>query len=413
MSLRLAASTDNPDGDATVPASKSLPLLIEATRLGKVLAAGASARDLERRLPHEEVAALKASGLLAARIPAKHGGPGLDWLDTSRIVLALSRGDPNIAQSIQPHLTILEQVAADGSDLLQHRIFTSVLAGKLIANAAAERGGAFYGDIATRLTADPKGGFRLDGRKYYSTGSLFADTLYVTALNEAGKVVAVLFPRDREGVTILDDWNGLGQRTSASGTVELTGVRVSEDEIIRPPSPAERRWHVQAAAQLIHVAIDSGIALAALDDAIHLARSRGRTLRESGVERAVDDPYVLQTIGELSAAASGAVAILERSAGFVDRAARAFFTATATEADFVAGSIAVAEAKIVSTEAALRNGEKLFLVANASGTDRALNLDRHWRNARTHTTHDPIAYKYKFIGDFLLNGRAPPSSVKI
>lgn len=83
------------------------------------------------------------------------------------------------------------------------------------------------------------------------------------------------------------------------------------------------------------------------------------------------------------------------------------------EAPFVEASIAVAQAKIIATEAALRAGEKLYLVANASGTDRALNLDRHWRNARTHTTHDPVAYKFKFVGDYLLNGRAPPATAKI
>lgn len=411
MTLRLATVSD---GAAPLTSSKGVALtpVDEARRLGRLFSEEAAARDLERRLPHAEVAALKASGLLAGRIPVEEGGLGLSWLETARVVVEIARGDPNIAQSIQPHLTILDLIRSDAGPQLRRSVFSAVAAGGLIANGAAERGGRFFGDIATRIR-ESHDGYLLDGVKYYSTGSLYADLLFITALDEDDAAVALIFPRDRAGATILDDWNGFGQRTSASGTIELAAVTINEDEIIRSPRAFDRRWHQQAAAQLIHVAIDTGIALAALDDAILLARSRGRPLRESGVAQSVDDPYVQQTIAALSVAAHGAQALMERAGRFVDIAADAHFAGGATEADFIAASIAVAEAKIASTTAALDNSEKLFQVANASGTDRLLGLDRHWRNARTHTTHDPLSYKFKFIGDWLLNGRAPPTTVKI
>ncbi len=410
MSLRLAASATKAGTGAT--RDEAAAPLEEARRLGRLFTAEAAARDAERRLPHAEVAALKASGLLAARVPVEEGGLALSWLETARILTELARGDPSIAQSIQPHLTITEQVRSDAAPVLRRQVFAAIVAGQLIANGAAERGRGFYGEIATRLR--PAGtGFQLDGVKFYSTGSLFADLLYITALDDDDSVVSVIFPRGRAGATIVDDWNGFGQRTSASGTIELSAVAVSADEIIRGPQATDRRWHLQAAAQLIHVAIDTGIAHAALDDALALARNRGRQLKESGIAASVDDPYVQQAVAGLLVAFHGAEALMERAARLVDVAAEAHFAGTATEADFVAASIAVAEAKIASTTAALENSEKLFQVANASGTDRTLGLDRHWRNARTHTTHDPLAYKFKFIGDWLLNGRAPPSTVKI
>ncbi|WP_182086280.1 acyl-CoA dehydrogenase family protein [Aureimonas sp. ME7] len=390
--------------------ARATALLAEARRLRASLAEEAGARDAERRLPYAAMAGVKAAGLHAARVPVSDGGAGATWGETAEIVLELARGDPNVAQALQPQLAITEIIRADASPEQRRRWFGRMLAGELVTNAVAERGGAFYGDIDTRLLATADGE-RLEGVKYYATGSLFAEHLYVTALDGTGAATSAIVPIDREGIEVEDDWNGMGQRTTASGTVRLGAVAVAPAE--RMPLPAGRRWHGQSSAQLVHVAIDVGIAFAALDDAILLAHSHGRTLRESGVGPAVEDPYVLQAIGDISVRAEGAAALVRQAATRVDAAADAFFADGGEDALFVAASIAVAQAKILATEAALAASEKLYLVANASGTDRSLNLDRHWRNARTHTLHDPVAYKFHFVGDHLLNGRAPPVTAKI
>ncbi|MFB2552579.1 acyl-CoA dehydrogenase family protein [Ensifer soli] len=392
--------------------AKGEALVAVAKTLRDQFRVDAAKRDLDRIIPHEELAALKASGILSARIPASHGGPDLPWTDVARIFYDLSRADPNIGQAIQAHTAIIEILRIDAPEPIRRRIFDHVLAGGMITNAVAERHVAFYGDIGSRLLRTAQG-YRLRGRKYYATGSLFAEDLMITARAEDDRIATIVIPANRAGLVIEDDWNGMGQRTTASGTVALNDVAVSGDEVFFAPPAAERRWHVQAAAQLLHVAIDAGIARAAYEDALELARRHGRTLRESGVAAAVEDPYVLAAIGDLSTESVVAEAITLRAAGIVDRACERFHAGTVTEADLSEASIAVAEAKIVTTRAALKNGEKLYEVANASGTDRSLNLDRHWRNARTHTTHDPLAYKFRFIGDYRLNGRAPPATVKI
>ena len=99
----------------------------------------------------------------------------------------------------------------------------------------------------------------------------------------------------------------------------------------------------------------------------------------------------------------------------LDLAAQAIFaSAPSSDAEvervLVDASIAVAKAKIISTKAALRAAERLFEVGGASGVARKFNFDRHWRNARAHTTHDPLAYKFRVIGDHLLNDRKPPNT---
>jgi len=400
---RADADASPTTGEALVSAAKTLRnrFRVEAAK-----------RDIERIIPHDEMAALKNSGLLSARIPVAYGGPGASWKDVARIFYELSRADPNIGQAIQAHNAILEILRADAPEPIRRRVFSHVLAGGMITNAVAERNVAFYGDITSKLVRSG-GGYRLRGRKYYATGSLFAEYLSISARAEDDRVATIVIPSSRAGLVIEDDWNGMGQRTTASGSVKLDDVAVSADEIFHSPPAVERRWHLQAAAQLLHVAIDAGIARAAYEDALSLARKHGRTLRESGVAAAVEDPYVLHAIGDLSVESVVAEAIFLRAADAVDHAADRFFAGVVTDGELAEASIAVAEAKIVTTRAALKNSEKLYEVANASGTDRALNLDRHWRNARTHTTHDPLSYKFRFIGDYRLNERAPPAGVKI
>lgn len=407
MSLPLARNM----GEGASPKSGEA-LLATAKCLREQFRVDAARRDLDRIVPHAELALLKQSGLLAARIPAADGGPGASWKEIAQVFYELSRADPNIGQAVQAHTVILEILRADAPEAIRRRIFDHVLGGGMITNAVAERNVAFYGDGRSQLLRATDG-YRLRGRKYYATGSLFAEYLFITARADDERTATIIIPADRRGLSIEDDWNGMGQRTTASGSVVLDDVAVPASEVFFSPLAGDRRWHVQAAAQLLHVAIDAGIARAAYEDALSLARRHGRTLRESGVASAVEDPYVLQAIGDLSVQSVVAEAIYLRAADSVDHASDRHFAGLASEREFAEASIAVAEAKIATTRAALYNSEKLYEVANASGTDRSLNLDRHWRNARTHTTHDPLSYKFRFIGDYRLNERAPPSTVKI
>ncbi|RDJ22429.1 dehydrogenase [Bosea caraganae] len=387
------------------------PLLLRAEEFATQFRKTAAERDLERRLPKEEIAALAAGGVLTGRIPRCHGGPELDMTETVRIFLALAAADPNIAQAILPHYCVIEELRLYGSEEQQRRYFELMLRGHVFANAHAERGGKLIGDLSTELRADGEG-FRVSGTKYYSTGSLFADHLFVSAVGHDGEKVMLILPTDRPGIELVDDWEGMGQRTTASGTVILKDVAVGREEVIADRGWRKTRTHFGPFAQILHAAIDAGIARGVLPDAVAYARDGARPLPEAGVVHAVDDPYVAHTVGEIAVLAHSAEAMVERAAVITERAARAFFAGSADEAVLGAASLAVAEAKAVATENSLRASEFLFRIGGASATTRKRNFDRHWRNARTHTVHDPVAYKYRAIGIYHLKGTLPPPSGK-
>ena len=393
-------------------------LLASARTLSTLLAADAARLDAERALPHEAFARVRASGLLAARVPRHHGGAALSYQALSRISILLAKGDASVAQALLPHHASVEAIAVQATSDQRERWFGQVVReGAVFAGAIAERGTRFRTDIRTRLVPQGPGRWQLDGRKFYSTGGLLADLLRVVALAPDKQPVCVVVPRTRPGITLADDWDGMGQRATASGTTEFVGVPVAEDEVMpRHGSAAEPCSHAGAAEQLMHCTVEAGIALAVLDDAVAWAREGARPVRESGVERSVDDAYVQHPVGRIAATAHAAEAMVARAAAAVDRAAQAWWAgqlpAAALDMLGVEATIAVAEAQAVATEAALRAAEQFYEIGGASATLRRHNFDRHWRNARTHTTHDPVAYKYKAVGAYHLSGARPPDALR-
>jgi len=390
-------------------------LVATASSFAKALAVGAAERDATRTLPHEQMRLLRKTGLLACRNDSASGGADASFPELAEIMLHLATGDPNVAQSIQPHFFLIEQLRLDGTPAQRAKAFVDVANGAIIANAFAERGNKLVGEIKTTLTRDVNA-YRLNGTKFFSTGSLFADYLYAPAIMEDGTQVISIFPRQRVGVEVLDDWDGMGQRTTASGTTILKDVVIASDEIIFLSRLKQRRTYLGASAQLLHTAIDVGIAKAALADAIAYG-PRARPVPDSGVQSAKDDPYILHVIGEMTVILHSAEAMLLRAADILDRAARAQLAngvdSPSLDRLLAESSISVAEAKASANGACLQICEMMFRVGGASMTLRSHNFDRHWRNARTHTTHDPVAYKYKAIGNFYLNGRYPDISTKI
>jgi alkylation response protein AidB-like acyl-CoA dehydrogenase len=385
-------------------------LLRRAASISKQIALGAAERDLATAIPYQEYQAIAESGLLAARVPVEFGGPEVSFAELARVFVLLAEGDPNLTQAVLPHACLADKLRIYATRQQQEKFYAEMLQGRLITNANAERGGKL-GDIATCVT-EKDGEFRLDGQKYYCTGSAFADAFFILSATEGGGRAYAIVPRDRPGVTILDDWDGMGQRTTASGTVIFSGVVVGSDELIRLEQFGKRSTYEGAMAQLLHSAIDAGIALAALGDAVAYGRNGARAVPESGVARAGDDPYVLHAVGEMAMNAHASVALVERAGGALDAATHAFYHHASPGQSLAEASVAVAEAKMMAEHASLYVSEMIFRVGGASATSRARNLDRHWRNARTHTTHDPVAYKAKIVGDFYMNDRPPPISTK-
>jgi len=384
-----------------------------AAKVGALIGESASHRDLERVIPTVEAGLVRQHGLQAVRVPRDYGGPEICFAEFAEIMFQLAAGDPNLAQSLQPHFVLLEWIRDQGTPQQREVIYKRVLAGDIITNAIAERGTKTPGDFSATLTAEGNG-YRISCTKFYCTGSLVADGLYILANTEDGGMALAVTSKDRDGIEIVDDWDGMGQRTTGSGTIRFNNARFEAEDVIKLKNWGQERSYIGAASQLAHAAIDAGIAEAALRDAIEYARTKARPVYESGVARATDDPYVQHSVGEMSVMVNSARAMLTRSANILDCViAKSDSGREERDQGYIEASIAVAEAKAASNEASLRVTEMLYRVAGASATLRKYNFDRHWRNARTHTTHDPVAYKYRAIGDFLLNQKAPPISTKI
>lgn len=383
-----------------------------AADLAADFAPGAAERDRTRTLPHEQLDQLAASGLLAITVPQEFGGAGLAPSTVAEVIRILATADPNIAQIPHSHFVYVNLLRLAATPEQLDRYSRALLTGARIANAQAERNGPTAADIATTLT--PAGDdFRIDGTKYYCTGSLFADVLAVlTRLNDPedesgladGQYIAFL-PANTTGVRIVDDWDAIGQRTTGSGTIHFDGVRVQRSQIVPRAGAVYAPSGYGAFAQLMHAAIDAGIARGALDAAAAFARQHSRPWFEAEVKRAIDDPLLIQRFGELGVIVRSAEATLAVAGAAVDAAV----TDERGSRDLAAeASLAVATAKIVTDRAANEVSSALFEVTGTRSTAAGLNLDHFWRNARTHTLHDPVRWKFQHIGRALLHGTPPP-----
>jgi alkylation response protein AidB-like acyl-CoA dehydrogenase len=320
--------------------------------------------------------------------------------------------DPAIAQVPQAHFLFVDVLSVWGDRQQQARLFGSVLAGGRLGNGLAERGGQHAQDLKTRVHVCGTG-LQLQGRKYYCTGAITARWIGVSALDEDGHLVLAFVERNAPGVTVDDDWDVMGQRATVSGTATFDDVPVDPALVI----PYERAFQVPqqlgARAQLVHAAIQVGIAGGALRDAGDFVRTRARPFFEAArsgwADRASEDPHVIGRFGRLATRVRAAEALLAAAAATLDEVSRQPRDA----ADAARGSIAVAEAKAFASEVAVEVASDLFSLAGASAADRRYDLSRHWRNARTHASHDPVDWKYHHVGNYLLNSVVPPNHGQI
>lgn len=378
--------------------------LARADAVRELLAAEAAERDRQRRLPAAEVELLSSEGLLAITVPREFGGAGVQLQTLAEVMAVLAGADPNVAQIPQSQFVYLELARQVGTAAQRELLFGEVLDGRRIANAQSEAGSKTVADIATSLRRRPDGDFILEGRKFYCTGSLLAHWLTVLAKDEHGRTQVAIVPRDADGVSVIDDWAGMGQRTTASGSVELDRVTVPGELVIAHHRMFERPQVYGARAQLLHTAIDVGIADGALEDALEFVRSAARPWFEAGVERAAEDPLLIQRVGELAIGVRAARALLGDAARTIDGVQRAGVDGPGS----ARASIAVAAAKAFADRVSVETASALFELGGTRAAADALNLHRHWRNARTHTLHDPVRWKLQHIGRYTLNGTFPP-----
>ncbi|KQR43058.1 SfnB family sulfur acquisition oxidoreductase [Acidovorax sp. Leaf160] len=382
-----------------------------AHRLAAEFAPGAAERDRERRLPWDELTRWSASGLGAITVPRSHGGAQVAYATLAEVFVILNAADSSLGQIPQNHFGVLGVLHELGTPEQKQRFYAEVLAGRRLGNAGPERkadGAATVLQGATRLRTTPQGQLVLSGKRFYSTGALFAHRIPVRATDDAGRSVQVWVPREAPGLAVVDDWDAFGQRTTASGTVVFDEVPVDAADVLPLWQLADRPGLYGPTSQLMQAAIDQGIAEAAVADAQRFVRERARPWVDSGVQHAHDDPYLIADVGRLQIDLHAAREVLRETGGLFDElAARAAAAGGFTAEDSARASVAVAEAKVLTTRIALEASEKLFELAGSSATRAAHHLDRHWRNARVHTLHDPVRWKLHLIGNHLLNGALP------
>ncbi|KQW49135.1 SfnB family sulfur acquisition oxidoreductase [Nocardioides sp. Root1257] len=391
--------------DHAVPVLDAVTAVSTAASVAAELAVGAAERDAQRILPSEQIAALSASGLLGITVPREYGGADLGAGAVAEVFRLLAIGDPNVAQIPHSHFVYVNALRHRGSRAQQSFFFGEALEGKRFGNAQSEVGTKHVRDYRTTLREQSEDQWVLDGEKGYSTGALFADWIPVLAhLGEGGPMHVAWVDRRADGVSVIDDWDGMGQRTTASGTVRLRNVSIHASRITPYHLTFEGPQTYGAFAQLLHAAIDVGIARAALDDAAAFVTTSSRPYPDAGVERAADDPLVVHAFGQMELEVRAAEALLAEGGLAVEQADRDLSAQTAGEA-----SLAVAAARASSTRAAVEVGSRLFEVAGTRSALASLNLDRHWRNARTHTLHDPAAWKVQHLGRYAVDGVLPPN----
>lgn len=375
--------------------------LLVARDLAERVAAGATSRDRERHLPVDEVDWLSQSGLWALTVPQAHGGAEVSQVTLTEIFKSIAQADPSIAQIPQNHFSVVNAIALDGSEAQQRFFFAEILRGLRMGNAASESANPSLKEGLTRITAAGSA-FRMNGRKAYSIGVLFADWVAVSAIDDEGERVLAIVPFNAPGVSVRDDWAGFGLRTTASGTVILDDVPVLPWQIV-PSRRFNRPTQAGALSQILQAAVGAGIARAALSDTHDFVRERSRPWIDSKVTQASEDPLIINEMGHLQVQLHAAEAMIERAARLIDATAP---VSTPQECALV--SLAVAEAKILSTEIALAATNKLFELAGSQSVLSELDLDRHWRNARTLTLYDPVRWKYHAVGNYYLNEVLPP-----
>ena len=380
-------------------------LLAKIPDLAAEISKEAARRDLERELPHEAFRLFKEVGLGALRIPVALGGPGGSVVDYIDMIMAIGAADSNVAHALRSHFNFTEALLLNPNSALDRTQLSRVLAGKLFGGAHTEQGTKRPGDVTTRLTKSGEN-YRLNGRKWYATGTAFADFASFSAKNDEDQLVSLLLPVDRKGITILDDWDGMGQRLTASGGVLLEDVEVLPHEISTRGLNTLIGRHTSTLRQLHLAAAMAGAVRGVLAEGTDYVRRQARSAAHSAAETANADPFVQKILGEIAAGSFAVDTLIRESARALDRTAAAFAgdNPQELEAALIESALTTARTQIVTSQLALSAATNVFELGGGSATSRHLNLDRHWRNIRTVLNHNPLLHKARVVGDYYING---------
>lgn len=365
---------------------------------------GALAREQQRELLHEPLQWLREVRFGAVRLPKEQGGYGASLPQLFALLTELAAADSNITQALRAHFGFVESILASDDAVRQQRWLERLAKGDWVGNAWSESGGAQQGTFSTTVLPH-KDGFELNGEKYYTTGSLYADWINLGASDQNQQWVTVIVERQHPGVEVIDDWDGFGQRLTASGTTRFRQVPVAKDDI--SSHQAGTTSSEPAFYQLVHLATLAGIGQAAAEDVAVAVRQRQRSYSHGNAPRTAQDPQILQIVGKVHGAVWAAQALVQQTARELAYAQQVRRQPELADAANQQAELATAQAQTVVSALILEAVEQIFDALGASATSNTLGLDRYWRNARTLVSHNPRVYKQRIVGDFVVNGHSP------
>lgn len=372
-----------------------------ATELSQSFKEKSIQRDAERVLPFDEIEAFSQSGLWAITVPKRYGGAEVSSLTLAKIIALFSGVDGSIGQIPQNHFYALEVLRNTGTEQQKQHLYQEVLAGARLGNALAEFKPKNASLKQTQIKRTQEG-YLINGEKFYCTGSLFAHRIPTLVINEEGREYLAFVRSNSQGLKLIDNWTGFGQRVTGSGSVKFTQVFVAAEDIIPFDTAFQQPTLVGPFAQLMHAAIEVGIARAAFEETLKRVHA-ARPWIDSNVDVATQDPLTIYEIGRVAADIHASEVLLKHAALTIDEVRLNTNAETTAKA-----SIAVAKIRAHSTETALKASSKLIELAGSRGSQSVDGLDRFWRNARVHTLHDAARWKYYFIGNYVLNDIFPP-----
>ncbi|RDJ11249.1 acyl-CoA dehydrogenase family protein [Rhizobium grahamii] len=379
-------------------------LFARAEDISADLSKRAAELDRDGHPPFAEIVKLKGSGVLNALHAPEVGGGGLDWVDGLRLVRILARGESSIGQLLGYHFVNSQYVYWAFDEARARSLGSETVAKNLYWGAAVNPRDP--GLVLTRRGS----GYVLNGRKSFSTAAHVSDYINANASLD-DKVVGFAVPTSRPGYTANDDWDNFGQRLSDSGSVEFHDFPVYEEDFVEAPDapPPVLATFNTPLIQLVFVNFYLGTAEGALQAAIDYVRTTTRPWVTSGVGRAADDPYILERIGEFTAALKATAALADSAAAAVQAGLARGHHVTARERGEAAAEAYAA--KVNATHVSLDITSRVFELTGARSTAERYRFDRYWRNVRTHTLHDPVFYKAKEVGEFVLNDKIPEVSL--
>jgi alkylation response protein AidB-like acyl-CoA dehydrogenase len=387
-------------------AQTSIDPRVAAARLAEAFRNGAAERDADGSTPKAERSLMRQSGLLSLSIPQRLGGLGADWPTLLGVIREIATADASLAHLFGYHHLDVLSPHLIGTPEQRDRWYAETL-----------RQNLFWGnslnplDTRTTLVRAKNGEYRLNGEKSFCTGAADSDVLVVSAIEPAeSRLRVAVIPTSREGITVRDDWDNMGQRSTDSGSVSYRDVLVLEDELLGPPGPGGSVWAGlrTCVTQSILSNIFLGVAQGALLEARAYTLGLQRPFAGSSASRPSEDPYVVEHYGDMQVQICAAEGLVDRAAHALQAAWSREYALTAEERGVCA--VAVSMAKVCAARAALEVTSRVFEVMGSRATAGRYRFDRFWRNVRTLTLHDPLDYKVREVGDWSLNGRYPTPS---